>query len=104
MAMSERKIVEVLTRYREHLLLHNTGAEPNRHIGELPEEDEPFHEAVVDHLLHCIDGALELAKDPARREKLMRWLGFIQGALWYSGLYTVEELMQHNMPDPDEMS
>lgn len=34
-------------------------------------------------------------------EKAMRWLGFIQGAMWRSGLRTIEQLKQDNMP-PDE--
>lgn len=29
-------------------------------------------------------------------EKLMRWLGFIQGVLWAKQLYTLEELKSHN--------
>ena len=28
--------------------------------------------------------------------KLMRWLGFLQGALWAAGFYTVEELKEHS--------
>ena len=32
-------------------------------------------------------------------EKTFRWLGFIQGVLWLSGCYTLEELKNHNHPD-----
>ena len=35
----------------------------------------------------------------AHREKLMRWLGFMQGALWVKGIYTIDELKAHNRPD-----
>jgi hypothetical protein len=31
-------------------------------------------------------------------EKFMRWLGFMQGVLWAEGLYTIEQLKDHNRP------
>lgn len=37
-------------------------------------------------------------------EKMMRWLGFIQGCLFCFGVYTLEEMKRHNMPDPGESS
>lgn len=36
-----------------------------------------------------------------RREKLMRWLGFVQGILWQIEAFTLEELKSHNRPDED---
>ena len=33
-----------------------------------------------------------------KREKAMRWLGFVQGTLWGWGLATIEELKQMNAP------
>lgn len=35
----------------------------------------------------------------ARKEKAMRWLGFIQGALWSMGFITIQEAKEANMPD-----
>ena len=29
-------------------------------------------------------------------EKVMRWLGFLQGVLWNRGVYTIEQLKEHN--------
>ena len=29
-------------------------------------------------------------------EKAMRWLGFIQGVLWICGIYTIDEMREHN--------
>lgn len=37
-----------------------------------------------------------------RREKFMRWLGFVQGVLWDHGVYTLDELKAHNAPDEPE--
>jgi hypothetical protein len=40
-----------------------------------------------------------LAED--RREKAMRWLGFLQGVLWEEGEYSIDDLMKHNFKEPD---
>ena len=37
----------------------------------------------------------------AGREKIMRWLGFIQGVLFVRGIYTIDEMRAHNMPDDE---
>lgn len=40
--------------------------------------------------------------DEGRIEKAMRWLGFIQGALWVEGVYDIEEMKDHNRPKEDD--
>jgi len=37
-----------------------------------------------------------LAFPPEKREKQMRWVGFIQGWFWAKGLFTVDEMKAHN--------
>jgi hypothetical protein len=39
------------------------------------------------------------AVDLPKREKFMRWLGFMQGAFWSRGIYTIEQLKYHNRPE-----
>jgi hypothetical protein len=34
------------------------------------------------------------------REKASRWLGFVQCMLWDQGIYSVDELRQHNKVSP----
>jgi len=50
------------------------------------------------HLEHC-NGMLfkmeEFVKE-GRMEKVFRWLGFVQGVLWSNGIYTLNELRNHN--------
>lgn len=29
-------------------------------------------------------------------EKAFRWLGFVQGVLWTKGIYTIDEMRDHN--------
>ena len=38
-----------------------------------------------------------------RREKAMRWLGFVQGALWAHGLAPIEDLKNMNRPEPHHL-
>ena len=58
-----------------------------------------FSLGVVDSYSHCywMLGQMEqfLAKD--KIDKAFRWLGFIQGVLWMHGLYTIDELRDHNL-------
>lgn len=51
-----------------------------------------------DYLAHCYSmlDKMEVFLEEGRIEKVFRWLGFIQGCLWRSGVYTVDELRDHN--------
>lgn len=44
----------------------------------------------------CEEGA---SYSEERREKAMRWLGFVQGALWAHGLSPIADLRNMNRPD-----
>lgn len=52
------------------------------------------------HLKHMIPQMRELAgyspDDQATREKLMRWIGFMQGALWGLEHFTINEFREMN--------
>lgn len=51
------------------------------------------------HLLWmCEEGPTYAAN---RREKAMRWLGFVQGAMWILDLATIEQLKAMNRPDEE---
>jgi hypothetical protein len=51
--------------------------------------------------MHCSGMLTKMKKflDENQIEKTMRWLGFIQGVLWVSGAFSLEELESHNRPD-----
>jgi hypothetical protein len=51
-------------------------------------------------LLHCwaMLDELEQFTREGRMEKAFRWLGFIQGCLWTCGVYSLDELKDHNKP------
>jgi len=56
---------------------------------------------VVRHLLWMCDRIVDLIAEE-QREKAMRWLGFVQGVCWSSGLYSLDELKAMNPPDGAE--
>ena len=40
----------------------------------------------------------QLFADRGQVDKAMRWLGFLQGVLWKSGEFTLDDLKKHSMP------
>jgi len=50
------------------------------------------------HLHTMIPKMEEMAQhnDYVTREKLMRWIGFMQGVLWAQGAYTIDDLREMN--------
>ena len=49
----------------------------------------------------CVELA-RMALDPANRDKVNRWLGFAQGVLWVTGLYSIDEMREHNRDPKSE--
>ncbi len=49
-------------------------------------------------LAHCHEMLDKMEKFIAQdeMEKVFRWLGFIQGCFWSTGLYTLEDMKNHN--------
>lgn len=76
--MTDEKIREWLDRYEQKL-------------------SELDHQQVY-HLRTMIP-RMRVFLEEQRREKLMRWIGFIQGALWSEEVFTLDELKEHNKPD-----
>ena len=52
----------------------------------------------LNHLLFMATEAQNLV-DQERTEKSMRWLGFVQGALWGMGLVSIDSMKDLNRPD-----
>lgn len=106
MAMSDEKIVEALREMRARVQGPKGNWPPER----LSPEDMTRRINTLDppdvakHLVFMCDEAERMLKE-GRREKVMRWLGFIQGALWGRGVTSIAEAKDANKPDdpkPDE--
>ena len=77
--MDSKKVLEVIDIYKEYFL-------------------ENGNVQLTDVTAHCY-GMLEKMEKfilEGKMEKTFRWLGFIQGCLWSLGIYSLEDLKNHN--------
>jgi len=89
--MEVYRVLEILEIYEK--LLVKRGAKPVK-----MERGNPFsREKSLDHLLSMIPQMREFAVS-GKKDKLFRWLGFMQGVLWMNGIFTIEQLKNHNRP------
>lgn len=63
-----------------------------------PNGIEGFNASSMEHALFMCDEIPKLM-EASKREKAMRWLGYLQGALTAIGVLTLEEAKKMNMPD-----
>lgn len=96
MAMEMNRIADVVQHYRTMLRTEHVVAEQNPfHL-----VTEPRDPIAKRHVLSVCDRLLAMVRDePDRREKIMRWYGFLQGAMWMLGYFTVDQLKDHSRPD-----
>lgn len=69
-------------------------------LGRYPEATARAHVNEPCHLLYMLD-EIPAFMAAGRREKAMRWLGFVQGALWYGRYTTIEHIKIVNRPTAD---
>lgn len=90
--MTNEKVLEVVRKYDRELEVR--GAEVKSYaISSHPD----------DHLRYMCH-QIEVMIGEGRREKAMRWLGFMQGVMWEKGRYTIAELADHNRPTADDVA
>lgn len=90
--MDGPKILEVIEGYRKHFIEKGIG------VMDFPEDALPGSEQEI--LAHChgMLAKMEGFVREGRIEKAFRWLGFVQGCLWSTGQYSLEDLKNHNRP------
>lgn len=82
----------------EALLCGSSGFPPLRAVRLEPDAVSPSGVDKLNHLLWLCQAGRELV-DEGRSEKAFRWLGFVQGALWASGIVEqIGALKRMNMP------
>ncbi len=89
--MTAEKIREVVRIYRQ--MFGDTGVRQHKFS---PHHTPPYGFA----LQHCHAMLNEIDQFvlEGRIEKAFRWLGFVQGCLWTCGVYSLDELKNHNRP------
>lgn len=77
--MTYEKMIRVIHKYQKDLSIH----------------EEDLHSAsYLCHVKWMLKEMLPFV--PGQWEKANRWLGFVQGVLWCEGVYTIEEMKNHN--------
>lgn len=69
-------------------------------IGDVHDERVQQRDKVV-HLHNMIPRLFDLIDTETRREKAMRWYGFIQCGLWMLDIFTVDQIKAHSNPDEE---
>lgn len=106
--MDAKKVQSVLDIYEQRMLQLSARypkivperADPTRKFHYLTNSEEVWQK--TSHVWWAIRQCRTFV-DAGRMDKAFRWLGFIQGALWDQGEYSVEEMANHNKP-ADETS
>lgn len=98
--MTDQKCREVLDRYEQRIpefmdtFRHGKDGELEHLLEMIPKMRAMLDEANSEWLRQR-----DFVAAADKREKFMRWLGFIQGTLCSQAVYTLEELKNHNRPD-----
>jgi hypothetical protein len=92
--MDRHQTLKVLASYEARLV--SLGVTPVRVEGDRP---SPSHEILKGHALWMVGRIREMLVGDVSAsdfEKTMRWLGFVQCALWAAGVFTINEMKEHN--------
>jgi hypothetical protein len=91
--MTDKHLTKVALLYLKKLQeLH---VKPQRHDGIKPTDEATVRLEHAGWMCQKIIGYVE----SDFREKASRWLGFVQGMLWYEQIYSVDEMREHNKAD-----
>jgi|SRR3989344_6265719 len=94
--MTKEKCLKVISFYRQYFEKENIPK------GEVPHGVNlvyayrlQLHGKATMHAHGMLD-QMEVFITEGRMDKFFRWLGFVQGVLWTSGHFSLEELKNHN--------
>ena len=101
--MTNEKLKSLFQFYYDHLIRMHEGVRAEA-LSNSDTRERVFRfstEKRVSHLLHVCQTAIAFV-DAGRVPKAMRWLGFLQGALWSHGYFALDDLKHHSMPDNEK--
>lgn len=87
--MTLEHVLQVVQKYEE--LLSDEGYEPGR----WEERAVPSSSEALSHVLWML-GEMRKHIEAQETEKVMRWLGFVQGVLWTTDVYSIDEMRDDN--------
>lgn len=95
--MNKEQVVATIKKYSDTLSFR--GIKPTRHLD--LEVNEHKIDATANKLLEharwmCDEIIVKSSEYDSHTEKIMRWLGFVQGVLWATGFYSIEQMKDDN--------
>ena len=93
--MTLDKVREVVRGYQRQFQFEPDDAEKYDETALLGAHSAP----AMRHVAYMCSEILKMC-DEGRTEKVMRWLGFMQGVLWGIGVYPLSALKEQNTPTP----
>lgn len=100
--MTKEKIISVLEFYQKVLdALHESP--PRKRIDPKKKFSELSREEILSHANFLIDGAKEFALQEGKLGKANRHLSSIQMCLSFAGLFSLEDVMNHNKPGDEDL-
>lgn len=105
MPMSQTKIAEACDKMTERLIfrhpqLMSVGNPERMPVSSMIQRSHDVPSLTLfKHIRFMLKEIPLMAED--NREKAMRWLGFVQGALYVLGVMSIEDMKQANKPDPE---
>jgi hypothetical protein len=91
--MTPERVLDVVNTYEKRFAQH--GVTPLCIRETVVSPDPTPYNREVRHLAWML-GEIRTQVAAGEIEKAMRWLGFLQGALWTYGWYTLDEMRDHN--------
>jgi hypothetical protein len=93
--MTEDKVLEVIATYRARFEEMGIKKETFPHDQDITFIPWRTGILALEHCHSMLDQMETFVADH-RMDKVFRWLGFVQCALWLQGLYTLDDLKEHN--------
>ncbi len=87
--MTKEQVLQVVSEYRTYLGQAGDGPQQIDH------NLAPTRGEALRHLLFMCDHVEKMVEEDI--EKAMRWLGFMQGVFWSQGIFTLNDLREHNI-------
>ncbi len=88
--MTPDHVIAVAKQYRAAFIKKGIAAEKHP-TGEFPHDSI----SALEHCHRMLDNIITFASE-GRTGKAYRWLGFVQGVCWSSGMYTIDDMRDHN--------
>ncbi len=95
--MNKDQVVAAIKKYSDYLSV--AGVKSNRHL-ELEVPPYNINASAPELLEHtrwmCDEIMVLVGSYDQHVEKIMRWLGFVQGVLWSTGTYSIDQMKDDN--------